>query len=74
MEGKKKTLAQMLFEFAGQPKASNAAKNYKVFMEHWDEIQREYDKGWSYRTIHNALKAEAFSLFPIPPSPAISGS
>ena len=66
MEGKKKTLAQMLFEFAGQPKASNAARNYKVFMEHWDEIQKEYDKGWSYLMIYNALKSEGVFSFSYP--------
>ena len=66
MEGKKKTLEQMLFEFAGKPTASNAAKNYKVFMEHWDEIQKEHDKGWSYLMIWKAMKAEGVLTFSYP--------
>jgi hypothetical protein len=61
-----KTLAQMLFEFAGQPKANNAARNYKVFMEHWDEIQAEHGKGWSYLMIWRALQAEGIFTFSYP--------
>jgi len=66
MEGRKKSLEQILFEFAGQPKATNAAKNYKTFMERWDEIQKEHDKGWSYLMIYNALKAEGVFGFSYP--------
>ncbi len=66
MEGKKKSLEQMLFEFAGKPTASNSAKNYKVFMEHWDEIQAEHDKGWSYLMIWKAMKAAGALTFSYP--------
>lgn len=66
MDGKKKTLEQMLFEFAGKPIASNAAKNYKVFMEHWDEFQKEHDKGWSYLMIWKAMTAEGVFTFSYP--------
>ncbi|MCD8140362.1 MAG: TraK family protein [Planctomycetaceae bacterium] len=66
MEGKKKSLEQMLFEFAGQPTASNSAKNYKVFMEHWDEIQAEHQKGWSYLMIWKAMTAASALTFSYP--------
>ncbi len=66
MEGKKKSLEQMLLEFAGQPTASNSAKNYKVFMEHWDEVQAEHAKGWSYLMIWKAMKAAGALTFSYP--------
>lgn len=66
MGSQKKTLEQILFEFAGKPTATNAAKNYKVFMEHWDEIQTEHDKGWSYQMIWKALQAEGIITFSYP--------
>jgi len=66
MERQKKSLAQILSEFAGQPTASNAARNYKVFMEHWDEIQAEHTKGWSYLMIWKALRAEGTFVFSYP--------
>lgn len=66
MEGKKKTLEQMLFEFAGKPTAGNSAKNYKVFMEHWDEIRAEHDKGWSYLIIWKTMKAAGVLSFSYP--------
>lgn len=66
MEGKKKSLEQMLLDFTGKPTASNAAKNRKVFMEHWDEIQVEYAKGWSYLIIWKAMTAEGVITFSYP--------
>ena len=66
MERQKKPLAQILLEFAGQPTASNAARNYKVFMEHWDEIQAEHGKGWSYLMIWKALRTEGTFGFSYP--------
>jgi len=66
MGSQKKPLAQILFEFAGQPTASNAARNYKVFMEHWDEIQTEHGKGWSYLMIWKALRANGTFSFSYP--------
>lgn len=66
MEGKEKSLEQILFEYAGQPTAHNAAKNYKVFMEHWDEVQAEHDKGWSYLAIWKALTAAGIFTFSYP--------
>ena len=63
MDDQKKPLAQLLLEFAGQPTATNAARNHKLFMEHWDEIQAEHAKGWSLLTIYNALKAAGLIPF-----------
>lgn len=66
MGSQKKTVEQILLEFAGQPASTNAAKNYKVFMEHWDEIQVEHDKGWSYLMIWKALRANGTFTFSYP--------
>lgn len=66
MANGKRTLEQILLEYAGKPKASNAAKNYAVFMAHWGEICNAHDNGWSYLTIWNAMREEGIFTFSYP--------
>lgn len=66
MDSKKKTLEQMLIEFAGRPTSSNAARNYSVFMEHWEQIQEVHRKGWSYLMIWKTLTSEGIFTFSYP--------
>jgi hypothetical protein len=66
MENDKKTLEQMLIEFAGRPTSSNAARNYSVFMEHWEQIQEAHRKGWSYLMIWKTLTSEGIFTFSYP--------
>ena len=66
MANNKKTLEQMLTEFAGKPTSSNAARNYAAFMEHWEQIKEAHGKGWSYLMIWKTLTAEGIFTFSYP--------
>lgn len=66
MASGKRTLEQILLEYAGKPNAGNAAKNYAAFMEHWGEICKAHDTGWSYLTIWKAMREEGVFTFSYP--------
>ncbi len=59
----KKSLEEMLQENTRRPEAPNPARRLATFLALWDEIQKAYNNGWSYKDIWKALDREGIIDF-----------
>jgi hypothetical protein len=58
MPDKSESLEALLIKHGRKPNSPLAAQNFAAFLEHWDEIQNAYEKGWSYSDIWKTLREE----------------
>ncbi|MCD8350662.1 MAG: TraK family protein [Planctomycetaceae bacterium] len=52
---KKKSLGELLSEYAAKAESDVAARKQAAFLARWDEIEEYHRKGWSYVNIWRAL-------------------